>query len=543
MITYKLKTMNFLLLKLFLIIVIGTALQAQTNSKVNYNFEEKVQGWLNENNVPVVGIGIIEDGKIKYTKIFGKLKNEVSDPDKAVFSVASMTKPVVAVLTLKLVDAGQWNLDEPLYHYWIDPDVANDPLHKKLTTRHVLTHQTGFVNWRREHPTKKLTFDFEPGTSYQYSGEGFQYLKKSLEHKFNKSLVQLSDSLLFKPLDMNNTRYKNSQKSKFAYRHDSKGNIDKPARTKDYGVNAAGGLRSTVVDFCKFSIDVINGAGLSTKLYNDMITPHVKLKEHFAKGLGWEVITGLPGGEYALEHSGASGGVQTIFAILPKSKRGIIVLTNGDNGMYVYNHVIRESIDIGKNVMDAMKGSEHKMVLLSDEILDSYAGRFIDSRGRSLAITRNNNVLKMEGNGIPTVKLCPKAENKFFIQEFDVQLEFVNPDSFFLTAYGKIDFTAGRVTEPPIIVLSDKILEKYSGTYWRPDKNSDIFVKKEDDILKLSGETVFPMDLYPMAENRFFAKGKGFGFQFEFIMDESNNVIKMNVIGNEKLLCETKRKI
>lgn len=48
------------------------------------------------------------------------------------------------MLTLRLVSSGEWNLDEPLANYWVDPDVASDPRHKLLTTRHVLSHRTGF---------------------------------------------------------------------------------------------------------------------------------------------------------------------------------------------------------------------------------------------------------------------------------------------------------------------------------------------------------------------------------------------------------------
>ncbi|UCH15514.1 MAG: beta-lactamase family protein, partial [Bacteroidales bacterium] len=271
---------------LLLTICLGSIVKAQNNTDISSSLEEKIPVWLSENNVPAVGIGIIEDGRINYLKVFGELKKGIPAPDNTIFNVASMTKPVVAMLTLKLVQAGQWDLNEPLFHYWIDPDVENDPLHKKLTSRHVLTHQTGFVNWRGGHPTKKLAFDFEPGTSYQYSGEGFQYLKKALENKFDKTLSELSDSLLFKPLGMNDTRYvwdENMDESRFACWHDAKGNICRPSTPKGSGVNAAGGLLSTIEDFCKFSIDVINGAGLSPNIYDDMISPHVKLKEQYAK--------------------------------------------------------------------------------------------------------------------------------------------------------------------------------------------------------------------------------------------------------------------
>jgi CubicO group peptidase (beta-lactamase class C family) len=57
-----------------------------------------------------------------------------------------------------------------------------------------LSHQSGFPNWRANN---KLHFEFEPGTKFQYSGEGYEYLREALEHKFNKSLAELYNSVLF----------------------------------------------------------------------------------------------------------------------------------------------------------------------------------------------------------------------------------------------------------------------------------------------------------------------------------------------------------
>ena len=82
---------------------------------------------------------------------------------------------------------------------------------------------------------------------------------------------------------------------------------------------------------------MINGAGLSASIYNDMINPQVTIREHYDRGLGWSVVKDLPDGEYALEHGGSDRGVRTIAILLPESKRGIVVLTNGDNGIFVYN--------------------------------------------------------------------------------------------------------------------------------------------------------------------------------------------------------------
>src|SRR5262249_534129 len=129
--------------------------------------------------------------------------------------------------TLRLVSAGQWDLDEPLADYWIDPDLKDDPRNKKLTTRIVLSHQTGFPNWRTDHPSQKLAFDFDPGTKYRYSGAGFEYLRQALEHKFGKPLEQLAKSSLLTPLGMKDTRFfwdDAVTEALFATPHDKEGN-------------------------------------------------------------------------------------------------------------------------------------------------------------------------------------------------------------------------------------------------------------------------------------------------------------------------------
>lgn len=202
---------------------INEANAQKNNQKINFPSEEKIQAWKTKYKVPAVGIGIIENGKIKHVKVFGEHQNNQPAPKNTIFNVASVAKPVATMLTLKLVEAGKWNLDEPLDKYWVDPDIKDNPWHKKLTTRHVLTHQTGFGNWRVNHPTQKLTFEFEPGTQFQYSGEGFEYLRIALERKFNMPYVRLLDSLLLKPLGMKDTQYWNdfTDSTRFAAWYDA----------------------------------------------------------------------------------------------------------------------------------------------------------------------------------------------------------------------------------------------------------------------------------------------------------------------------------
>ncbi len=328
-------------------------IDATDNEQVVFESDAAVEKWLAESHIPALGLGIIRNGQLKEIKVYGNLKKEVSAPYNALFNVASLTKPVVAMLTLRLVSAGQWNLDEPLFHYWIDPDLKNDPRHEKLTTRHVLTHQTGFPNWRWTNPDQKLAFGSDPGTKYGYSGEGFEYLRKALEKKFKKTLDVLAKEMLLTPTGMDDTQfYWNStvDEARFAVGHNPKGDTYKI--NKNTYANAADDLLTTVEDYGKFLVSVMNAKGLSKEIFNEMVSHQVKTKTHKYFGLGWEIYD-FGEGEYALSHGGADEGVRTQVFLLPKSKDAVIIFTNVDDGHKLYGPLLKMYLGkYGQQIID-----------------------------------------------------------------------------------------------------------------------------------------------------------------------------------------------
>lgn len=338
-------------MRLFLVLL---ALSPQLRAQTLFADRAKVEAWLAENKVPALGVGIIRDGKVREVKVYGELKKGAPAPYDTIFNVASLTKPVVTNVTLRLVTQGKWNLDEPLAKYWIDPDVASDPRAQQLTTRHVLSHQTGFANWRYLEPQKKLRFQFDPGTKFQYSGEGFEYLRKALEKKFGMSLATLAQSLIFTPLGMKDTQFAwdaRTDASRFARWHDANGE-NKYTDDRTTRVNAADNLLTTVADYSTFAASVINGDGLSKEIFAEMVKPHAAMKGAAQMTLGWEMHRDLnAAGEYALIHSGSDDGVKTLVILMPKSKQGLVVLTNGDNGANLYERIVKEALDAGEELM------------------------------------------------------------------------------------------------------------------------------------------------------------------------------------------------
>jgi CubicO group peptidase (beta-lactamase class C family) len=318
-----------------------------------FDNDAEIEKWLIENKVPTLGIGLINEGKLQQVKVFGELKKGIIAPYNTIFNVASLTKPITAIATLKLVSLGKWNLDEPIYNYWIDQDIANDPNLKKLTTRHILSHQTGFTNWRGNNKDRKLHFEFEPGTKYQYSGEGFEYLRKALENKFHKALDQLANELIFTPLHMTDTKYFWDNKidsTRFTIGYDKKGNAYETIKNKT--ANGADDLLTTIEDYGNFLVSVLNSEELSKKVFDDMMTNQVETKNGKHFGLGFEIFD-FGNGEIALSHGGADNGVQTIVFIFPKSKKGILIFTNVDDGYKVYEKLLTHYLgEKGKRIVE-----------------------------------------------------------------------------------------------------------------------------------------------------------------------------------------------
>lgn len=301
-----------------------------------------IEQLLKDNNIPTLGLGVIENGKLTGINVYGIQNGKTPAAYNSLFNVASLTKPVTAMTVLRLLSLGKWNLDEPLDPYWIDPDIAKDELHKKLTTRLILSHQSGFPNWRRMNQDNKLNFEFEPGTKYQYSGEGFEYLRKAIEKKFGKSLEELAKEYVFQPLGMNDTSYiwnekKNADRIVVGY-----DNNGKPYDVvKNKTSNAADDLTTTVEDYGKFLVAVMNNELLSPSVFEAMKSRQVETKKNKYFGLGWEIYD-LGNGEFALSHGGSDKGVNTIVFLLPKTNQGLIIFTNIDDGHKIYRQLIKK---------------------------------------------------------------------------------------------------------------------------------------------------------------------------------------------------------
>lgn len=308
-----------------------------------FDDDTKISELLSQHKIPSIAIGYIEEGKLKQLRSFGTQKQGVPASVNSIYKVASLTKPVTAIVVLKLIENGDLKLDEPISKYYIDPDIKNHSFLNKLTTRHILSQQSGFPNWRYLTESNKLDFEFEPGTKFQYSGEGFEYLRKVIEHKMKKTFEQIASEVLFSPLGMDDTYFywtSEINETDYAFEHDENGKLIQ--LEKYYTTNTAANLMTTVNDYSKFLIHIMNGAGLSGNLYSEFLKPQVNEKKGIDRNLGMQLLSNLPNNETAIMHTGGDYGTKAIVIMLPKTKRGLVLFSNSENGMVLWQKIISE---------------------------------------------------------------------------------------------------------------------------------------------------------------------------------------------------------
>src|SRR6185369_10175781 len=116
---------------------------------------------------------------------------------------------------------------------------------------------------------------------------------RALEKKFNEPLERLAQKQLFQPYGMKDTRFfwdASMDESRFAVAHNKEG---KPYDIyKNKNANAADLLLTTVEDYGRFAVNVLQGKGLSKSVFNEMVRPQAPYpsgKKLFF-GLGWMIM-------------------------------------------------------------------------------------------------------------------------------------------------------------------------------------------------------------------------------------------------------------
>jgi CubicO group peptidase (beta-lactamase class C family) len=303
--------------------------------------------------VPGLSIALIRDGEIVWNGSYGvrSAETNVAVNDSTLFQAASLSKCVFAYAVMKLVDAGQIDLDTPLVNYWPEDYVEVDDRDQLITARMALSHTTGFPNWRPRDGALKILFT--PGEKFSYSGEGFGYLQKTVEHITGEKLNDFMRRTVFEPLEMLHSSYEWQQnfEANYAVGHDEFSQaVNRDPMTNGH---AAYSLYTTAIDYAKFICGVLNGSGLSEASASQMLSPQIQLDQNCTNctntsdftpsesnywGLGFGLQKTDDGTSFW--HWGDQGIYRCYTVAFQNQKSGLVYFTNSENGLSIRDDLV-----------------------------------------------------------------------------------------------------------------------------------------------------------------------------------------------------------
>ncbi len=312
--------------------------------------------------VPGLSIAIIRDAEIIWHGAYGvrNINTKEAVNDSTIFQAASLSKTLFAYAVLRMVEKGEFDLDTPLSDYFGAAYIKNDDRVHRITPRMVLSHTTGFPNWRQPRDGD-LKMHFSPGEKFSYSGEGYVYLQRVVEKLTEKSFNDFMTESVFKPLGMRHSSYewREVYASNLAVGHGEFGvPIDRDPMTKG---NAAFSLYTTAIDYAKFMIAIMKGSGLAKETIREMLSPQIHLNEDClnctqnttsnlsdlnAWGLGWGLQLTDEGTSFW--HWGDQGIFRCYTVAFQEQKMGMVYFTNSENGLAIRDELVLRAIG-GRN--------------------------------------------------------------------------------------------------------------------------------------------------------------------------------------------------
>jgi len=311
-------------------------------------------------HVPGLSVAVIRDFKIHWAKSYGlaDVRSGRRVVVETLFQAASISKPVTALATLRLVQEGKLSLDEDVNRYlrsWKVP-LNEFTSETPVTLRSLLSHTSGaddgfgFPGYAPGSPTPTLVqilkgekpsnvgpvvWKRHPFAAAKYSGGGIVLEQLLLQDRAGKAFASLMRDLVLDPLGMTQSTFEQpipaSRENEAARAHDNGGRaLDAPWHV--YPEQAAAGLWTTPSDLARAAIEVQNAlTGRPTRFLKraaalEMIAP-VGVGG-FAVGFSID----KRGEGWYFSHGGGNWGFRCVLRAHVRKGCGAAIMTNGDNG-------------------------------------------------------------------------------------------------------------------------------------------------------------------------------------------------------------------
>ncbi len=248
--------------------------------------DSTAQALMQREQVQGLAVAVIDSGAVVHVAAYG-IRDSAGKPltTETIMYGASLTKTAFTYMVMQLVDEGRFDLDTPITELLPRPlpeyddyhDLAADDRWKQLTMRILLTHSTGFANFRWLEDDNTLRFHYDPGTRYGYSGEGLYLAQLILEEALGLDVGHEMQTRVFDRFGMPRTSMQ--------WRPDFRANLadgfglDGTPEPHDErsNVSAAGSMDTDIADQARMWAGLVRGEGLTPASRAEMMRPQLPI--------------------------------------------------------------------------------------------------------------------------------------------------------------------------------------------------------------------------------------------------------------------------
>jgi D-alanyl-D-alanine-carboxypeptidase/D-alanyl-D-alanine-endopeptidase len=388
-------------------------------------------------------VGVI-DAKGRRVVSYGSLAKDDKRPlnGDTIFEIGSMTKVFTSLVLMDMVQKGEVALTDPVAKYLPASVKVPERNNKKITLQDLSTQSSGlprmptnFAPKDTSNPyadyTPELLYQFlsgyrltrDIGAQYEYSNLGVGLLGHALTLRAGTSYEAMVRSRILDPLEMNHTRVTLTpeMKARLALGHDP--GLGVVANWDIDALAGAGALRSSANDMLTFL--AANLGYVKTPLAAAMAA-EVSIRRpttipDMEIAYAWHIQT--KNGNSIIWHNGGTGGYRTYMGYDPKSRAGVVVLSNvataagpDDIGRYL--------LDASYPLQKAEPLKERTEITVNTKVLDNYVGSYQLAPNAIMTITREGDKLLTQLTGQGKIEVFAENERKFFLKVVDAQLTF-----------------------------------------------------------------------------------------------------------------------
>ncbi|HEX2211241.1 MAG TPA: serine hydrolase [Longimicrobium sp.] len=416
--------------------------------------------------VPAVSVAVINDGRIEWARAWGEAEagSGIAADTATLFQAASISKPVAAIAALRLVEQGRLSLDEDVnarLTSWRVPENEFTAT-EKVTLRRLLSHSAGttvhgfpgyaagdtvptvvqILDGQAPANTRPVRVDTVPGSRWRYSGGGYTIAQLLMADVTGQPFAELMREQVLRPAGMIHSTYAQplpaDRAGSAAAGHSGAGTA-LPGKHHTYPEQAAAGLWTTPSDLARLLIDVQRAYDGET---GRVITPETARLMLTTQAGSYGLGFGLSGrgDSLAFQHGGSNEGFRAFVSAQARGGRGVVIMTNGENGQQVAMEVLRAiareyGIPVARpNVRDA--------IAMDPAALAAYAGTYArpitaeEQRPFTIELRLDDGVLRatVPAAGWEGRTLRPSAPDTFFFLENAGTLTFERDASGAVTA-------------------------------------------------------------------------------------------------------------